>query len=358
MRWTPFLLVASLLAVVAGFTLTMRGSAAAQSVGQWALYERAGDVPPFRAALPGVIMAQPAGYEIVGLGAVGVSDSLADYHYAGPDFTPPLPPIVGCTANVEATVIRVGVTNAYPYAGCVFYIGVENQGPGPLRVSLGQLDASVPVACAGGVCQGSDIDVMAGGRTAAAINQLCVQSGPPVTGDANLVYTIPAGSTFICPLFIVVLQPACENCTYSFTVTPPPTESTVISGNTPTPTPETPVPTQGIPETPTPVPTATRTLTPPPAETPSATATPLTPTVEATAGVRTPGTGTATVISEATPRPPDTGNVLIRHTSDGSGGAAGPLLLVAGLLLFALTVVVSRMRREESPLLREAAGRE
>ena len=134
--------VALLLVVGAVLFSRLTPTSAASLEATWSLFERA-DALSF---VPGTT-ATSAGYEIVSFAAVGPSAGLSTYQYGGADLVPPQPPIVTCSATVEPTDLALLVDNAYPYAGCVFFVGVENTGtsqadprepwkPGQLRRSV------------------------------------------------------------------------------------------------------------------------------------------------------------------------------------------------------------------------------
>ena len=356
------------------------GGSAATFEGTWSIYERQ-DATSFVAGNTPVLTANPLpGHEIVGMGAVGVTTSLADYKYWGLAAVPVELPIVSCSASITQPVMSLSVVGAYPFAGCVFFLGVKNTGESPLTIELGSPGSDVPISCGPGTCSGANLDVLAGGKTPAEAASLCRafdssgaggaagNAGITHSGD-NLRYTIAAGFTYVCPIFLVVLQPACENCTYHFEITPPtPTPPlTVVSGTTPTPTPITPVVVSET--TPTPTPTLpgggtapTPTNTPVPA-TSTSTSTPTPTPVETVAGVRTSGPGTPTAASALTPvptpRPPDSGTgLLVVRGQSGEPPSILPIVLLslATLLCLAIAWPAGRRRHAASHVMAEAAG--
>ena len=352
------------------------GGSAATFEGTWSIYERQ-DATSFVAGNTPVLTANPLpGHEIVGMGAVGVTTSLADYKYWGLAAVPVELPIVSCSASITQPVMSLSVVGAYPFAGCVFFLGVKNTGESPLTIELGSPGSDVPISCGPGTCSGANLDVLAGGKTPAEAASLCRafpdDPGTPghldgVSNDgSNLRYIIAVGTTFVCPVFLVVLQPACENCTYHFEITPPtPTPPlTVVSATTPSPTPITP----DVVTEPTPTPTLpggggtvpTPTNTPVPA-TSTSTST-LTP-VSTVAGVRTPGPGTPTAASALTPvptpRPPDSGTgLLVVRGQSGEPPSILPIVLLslATLLCLAIAWPAGRRRHAASHVMAEAAG--
>ncbi len=341
-------------------TLWATGSAGnAQTIeAHWSLYERANNTDFVAGTVRIDAPNSVSGYEIVGLGAVGVNESLADFHYGGPDFNPPMPPIVTCGANFTLTSMNLSVSGAYPYAGCVFFIGVTNASPeGSMAVELGPLSDDIPVTCVGGTCLRTDLDVLAGGNTVEDITNYCriYGTGPGgVVNSGGLRYEIFPGYTFVCPVFVTVLQPACEDCDYTFEVTrevPTPTESALLVENTPTETgtPRTNTPTA----TNTPVP-PTATNTPVPPVPPTATITPI----EAEEGVRTPGPEGTTSSVSVTPAPPSTGSggVLVRYEQNEPPRVLPIFLVLLGVLLCLATAWPAAKRERPSPLLVEVAG--
>ena len=152
--------------LIAGFS-AQRVGAAATLEARWSLYDRA-NASSFQAGVNGI--AAPgagAGYEIVSFDSVGISAGLATYVYGGADLPAahggPMDPIVTCSASFTATEMFLTVDGAYPYAGCVFFLGVANTGDSPFRVSLGGLDEHATVTCNAPGCLASDVDVLGGG---------------------------------------------------------------------------------------------------------------------------------------------------------------------------------------------------
>ncbi len=322
-RWTLAAAIAIVVSLVGG--VGFQAGSAAPLEATWSIYNRA-NTTPFVVGTPG----GSGGYEIVSFAAAGPTDALDTYVYAGPDLVPPMPPLVTCAATMQPATVELNVGNGYPYAGCVYFLGVSNTGSNPIRVDLGSLEANATATCNVSGCQRSDIDIVAGGRTAAEVGQFC--SGPATLTGPGLRYTIAPGDTFVCPLFVVVLQPAKENATYRIEIVPPDLDDENQEFETPTPTAtEGPRPTAtqstgtsgsrpSIVSTPTPTvvpakpaePTATP--TPAPSPTPMSTA----------AGARTPG-------ANATPLAPSTGSgVLVQR---GGGHTVSPLIVIAGGLL-------------------------
>ena len=322
-RWPLAAAIAIVVSLVGGVRF-QEGSAAPLEA-TWSLYSRANSTP-FIVGAPG----GTGGYEIVSFAAAGPSDALETYVYGGPDLSPPMPALVTCAATMQPTTVELTVGNGYPYAGCVYFLGVSNTGSNPIRVDLGSLEANATVVCNVSGCGRGDIDIVAGGRTAAEIGQLC--SGPATLTGPNLRYVIAPGDTFVCPLFIVVLQPAKENATYRIEIVPPPLDNENQELETPTATPTSTTPGKTTDRsntfsTPTPTLTPTKpTPTPTPSPTPISTA----------AGERTPG-------AIATPVAPSTGSgVLVQRAG---GNPVSPILVIAGGLLVIWLVLAWPERR-------------
>lgn len=323
-RWPLAAAIAIVVSLVGGVRI-QQGSAAPLEA-TWSLYSRA-NATPFVVGAPG----GSGGYEIVSFAAAGPSDALETYVYGGPDLSPPMPALVTCAATMQPTTVQLDVGNGYPYAGCVYFLGVSNTGSNPIRVDLGSLEANATVSCNVSGCGRGDIDVVAGGRTAAEIGQLC--SGPATLTGPNLRYVIAPGDTFVCPLFIVVLQPAKENATYRIQIVPPPLDDQNQELETPTPT--LPGKTTDRPST---LSTPTPTFTPTTPVDPTATPTPTpTPTPFSTAaGEKTPG-------ANATPIAPSTGSgVLVQRSGERS---ISPVIVIAGGLLALWLVLAWPERR-------------
>lgn len=336
-------MVLTLVFVVAAVMLAAAGPSAAASLeARWALHARQ-DANSFVAG------AAPfaGGYEVVSFAAAGPSANLAAFKYGGADLVPPQPPIVSCTATVGPSTLDLHVGGVYPFAGCVFFVAVENTGGEPIRVDLAALDNAATVTCSAPGCLPSDVDIVAGGGDAATIAALCGADGGTVT-HAGARYTIPPGATFTCPFFVTVLQPAKENAQYLVKITPPP-----IDGGdpqelqSPTPSPSSTIATFGSPFAPPSNTTgrivATPTPTLPPAiATPSPTPSPTPTAVETVAGARTPGPG-------ATPLAPSTGSggELIQRAPGASG--INPLVVLAagaGLLSALLWAYRAKVARD------------
>ncbi len=329
-----------LMSVAFGFA-SYRGSEAATLSGTWSLYQRA-NTTSFVSGAAGSPTSPGIGYEIVSLDATGLAVGLAAYVYGGPDLSPakggPMVKIVDCTASFTPTDMRVKLDGGYPYAGCVFFLGVTNTGTTPLAVNLGGLTAEATVTCPAGRtrCQDTDFDVLAGGTNDATIRANCrafdatgaaadsrILVGEPTIFRQALTYTIPPGVTWSCPLFLVILQPALENATYTIVITPPTIERPGEVLETP------PQPPAVAPTTvPTAIPTTVATIVAGArvAPSPTATATPL----DAAAGARTPGPA-------ATPAAPGTGTGLRVERTPANGLPMLPALLMLvglGLALF------------------------
>ncbi len=313
---------------MAALMLGVRGGAATLGA-EWSLFGRA-DAASFA---PGTVALTPGtgaeGYEIVGFGAAGPSAGLSSFTYGGADAPAahggPVPAIVACDATFTATSMTIGVTGAYPYAGCVFFLGVTNTGDVPIRVDLGSLDSSAQVTCNVPGCAKADIDIVAGGPDLATISALCRSAGGTAEHVSGSAFAVPAGAAFVCPLFVTVLQSALEGTIYVVTITPPPLEQPQ-----PTPTPttgtlliqESTPPAQG----------------PPPFDGPRPRSTVVVPVATATelvAGARTPG-------ALSTPLAPATGSgSLVQHGAGDEGAGLPGLAVLAGaagalLLLFSM----------------------
>lgn len=278
----------------------------------WTLYSRANETS-FAPGSPG----STTGYEIISFAAAGPADALETYQYGGADLDKAMVPIVTCGASVATTTVNLTVGNGYPYAGCVYLLGVSNTGQNPIRVNLGKLAASATVECSAAGCSRADIDIVAGGRTEEEVASLC--SGP-ARHRTGLEYDVLPGDTFVCPVFVVVLQSAKESASYDITITPPPIDHSDEPETLDTPTPITPGTRPSPGDTSSPTPTATPTLTP--------TATPSPTPVEQAAGEKTQGP------AASTPAPPLTGSGTLVQRNEASG------LPVVGVLLLGLAGIV------------------
>ena len=121
--------------------------------------------------------------------------------------------------------MNLQVAGAYPYAGCVFYVGATNIGDGVVTIELGSLTADATVACTGLGCQASDIEMVAGGPNQEVIDALCRFEGAVEPAGGPLLFQLAPEATVICPLFIALLQPAAEDASYRISVIPPPPEA-------------------------------------------------------------------------------------------------------------------------------------
>ena len=312
-------------AVFFGFALNQSGTAAPIEA-SWSLYERANTTSFEPGTGPA---AAPSGYEIISFDAIGVSAGPETYMYSGADLPPaqggPVPPIVGCTATIGGSVLDLDVSGGFPYSGCVFFVGVRNLGELPIRFDLGTLDAGVDFECNVAGCAVTDLDVVAGN---AGPNPLgaCLVNGAPVVVDGDQL-ALPAGSLVVCPVFIVVLQPAKEGAVYSLSITPPPLD--------PIPGERDPVTIRDTPPVFNPGrPAATATEAP--AEASPVASSTTSPTVTLVEGERTPGT-------TATPIAPSTGNAVIQRADPPSASPVGALFVVAGL---GLLILAAWPRRE------------
>ena len=167
-----------------------------------------------------------------------------------------------------------------------------------VQVQLGSLDSHATVTCNVSGCQASDVDIVGGGPTAAEANALCRAFDGTVSND-GLLYTIDPGTTFVCPLFVTVLQPAKEDAQYVVIITPP----GLTGGENP-----------NVLETPTPV------VETPAVVEPTATPTPESSITDVAKGERTPG-------------PPGTGTGYIIQRSHPGGGVAPAVIVCFALAL-------------------------
>jgi|GEM_PF-5186691 len=289
---------------LSGVFVSREEGAAATLETTWSLFARA-DANSFT---PGVDPAPaPGGYEIVSFDAVGLAAGLGTYVYGGADLPPalggPAPPLVTCTATITGSELQLDVSGAFPYAGCVFFVGVENTGDAAARFELGPLGEEATVTCNAPGCEASDIEVLAGAAGPDPLAACRVEGGPVAFQDG--IYSLPPGALVVCPVFIVVLQPAEEGATYLLEITPPPPETT--PGD---PGPQTFEAPQVNREPP------VRSDVPPVTPTPE-------PTVTLIAGERTPGA--------PTPVAPSAGDSIVLRSSGGGTGAAAALLVVAGV---------------------------
>ncbi len=307
------------------FASRSEGSAAPIEM-TWSLFGRA-DVTSFE---PGVGPAGvPAGYEIVSFDAVGLAAGLSTYTYGGADLPPalggPLPALLTCEATATGSELHLEVTGAYPYAGCVFFVGATNTGEEAARFELGPLSEDANVTCNVAGCLASDVEMLAGAAGDDPVSGCEVTGG--VTQIDGALYALAPGGRVVCPVFVIVLQPAEENAEYVVEILPP----------EPQPAPEAEVilddPPPGLIDRPSQLaPTATPTAEP-------ATATPTSPAPTADiAGERTPG---------ATPIAPATGEAVVVRDGGVEGAPAAGLLLLAGagLLLVAAWPGLPRLGR-------------
>lgn len=291
---------------------------------RWSLYERADAASFVPGGTPIDAPGSGAGYEIVSFAATGPSTALETYMYAGPDLPPehggPLPSIVSCASEFTLTEMFLSVDGAYPFAGCVFFLGVANTGTEPLGMHLGMAAEHAETTCSAPGCQASDIEMLAGGPDASTALSSCVLDGDAAVLLDDVVSLAP-GSVLVCPVFIVVLQPAAEGATYTIVIEPPPPVTTSTS-NVATFDPG-PPPQGGPPPGSTstdPVDEATAT--------PIQTATPS--PIDDVEGERTPG-------ASATPAPPDTGSgTLVQRQSESETAWLGVFALIAALVIVAL----------------------
>lgn len=307
------LLVLALALGLAGVFASNNETKAATLQAEWSLFARA-DATSFA---PGAGPApSPAGYEIISFDAVGLAGGLATYTYGGPDLPPskggPVPALVTCDATITLDELHLDVGGGFPYAGCVFFVGVENTGDQPVRFELGAIGDEATVQCNVPGCQASDIEVLAGAPGADPLAACRVEGGPVTLSEG--VYSLPPGGLVVCPVFIVVLQPAKENATYILEIDPPPPQEPPGNPDEPDNPPqifENPPltnrePPPGQPEPPTATPTPTPTPTP----------------VSNIGGERTPG---------ATPIAPATGDSVVVTREVVRGSSAAPFLLVVAV---------------------------
>ena len=320
--------VAGLLAVLAVGVLRFEAGSAATIEARWELFGRA-DAASF--APGGTPIDGPgtgAGYEIVSFAAAGPSTALDTYMYGGADLPGahggPMPPLVSCESSFTATELFLDVQGAYPFAGCVFFIGVSNTGEEPVRVHLGMFDEHAMVTCNAPGCERSDIELMAGGPDASSALAACNVQGETVE-LADDVLALAPGSRLVCPVFVVVLQPAAEGAIYTLVIEPPPLTTTTTTVQTFDPG------TDQVPAGPPP-----GNVEVPIDEEPSAE--PETPT-EAVEGERTRG-------PEPTPAPPDTGSGMLVQRERESGTAwIAVFMLGAACVVLAVGLRQSGHRR-------------
>ena len=317
----------ALVAVVLLLATAGPGSAASLSA-QWAIFDRNGSASFYPGTAPAT-----HGYEVVSFAAAGPSAALSTYVYGGPDLTPPMAPLVTCSLTVTPTALALTVDGAYPYAGCVYFVGVTNTGSAPIQVSLGSLDNNAVVTCNAPGCSRTDLDILAGATDPGTVNTICrtIGSGPGgVSLAGGLTYNIAPGFTFVCPFFVTVLQPAKEAATYQVSITPPPL--TPGDGSQTLEVPPPPGAGGNAPsELATPTPTSTAASTPTP--TPSPTSSPQPTNI--VRGERTPGPGN--------PKPPATGSGVLVQRSSGNRQVA-PIVAALALLLSSLLLAWPRRR--------------
>ena len=311
---------------------TAAPGSAAPLAAQWSVFDRT-DATSFR---PGTGPATH-GYEVVGFGAAGPSTALSTFVYGGADLTPPMAPVVTCALSVTPTALSLTVNGAYPYAGCVYFVGVTNTGSGAIQVNLGSLDNNAVVTCNKPGCARTDLDLLAGATDAGTVSTICRTIGAGAGGVSSaggLSYDVAPGFTFVCPLFVTVLQPAKEGATYSVSITPPP-----LSPSTGEETLDIPPPPRSHAQPPAVLATATPTTTtagqPSAAPTPTAGATATHTPENSVLGVKTPGPGQ--------PQPPATGSGAIVQQS--GGGRTGPVLGALSLLVAALLLAWPSAKR-------------
>lgn len=346
-RNVRFILLAGvILSAVLVFVGTAGSGRAASPTAEWRLYTRANTTTFAAGSTSLAAPASGAGYEIVSFDAMPLSTGLSTYRYGGADLTPPrgpMPPIVICSASFTQTGMSLQVTHGYPYACCVFFLGVTNIGTNPIQVQLGGLDGGEIFACDTAGCALSDLDIVAGGPDEATIAALCVESGGDTVASGGMRYTIPVGGTMVCPLFLTVLQSANEQTNYEIEVVrgpgPGPSPSPSVTATNPL-TLET--------ATPTATPTATRTTVPgEPPTAPASTATRQTDNTGLSTATPVPGTTPTPSIdpgglASPTPLPPVTGSGML---APGHGGRYVPGLVILALTLLAAGMIMGWPRR-------------
>ena len=297
--------------------LTFETGAAATLEARWEMYERAnaGGFEPGETPVeaPGA----GTGYEIVSFAAAGLGEAFGSYMYGGLDLPAehggPMAPVVGCSSSFTASEMFLEVSGAYPFAGCVFFLGISNTGDEPIRVHLGDLDGDAEVTCDTAGCEASDIEMVAGSPDAGDALTGCELDGEVGPGEGD-VLALAAGSTLVCPVFVIVLQPANEATIYTVVIEPPELE---------TPGPEI------LTFEPEPLPPGLTNQPPTGGEDPDTDEKPEPPSPTAVVeGERTPG-------PNPTPVPPDTGASLVqRHTETDTSLLATVLFgLAAGVLV-------------------------
>ena len=179
------------------------------------------------------------------------------------------------------------------------------------RFELGPLGEDATVTCNAPGCEASDIEVLAGDAGDDPLALCRVEGGSVSLEDG--VYSLPPGALVVCPVFVIVLQPASEGASYLLEITPPPPEEVLDEPDGPDQSFQNPLVNREPP--PGEAPTATPTEEPTPSPE---------PTVTLVAGERTPG--------PATPIPPSTGDSVVVTAHEPGRGPAAALLVVAGVV--------------------------
>lgn len=298
--------------------LTFETGAAATLEARWEMYERAnaGGFEPGETPVeaPGA----GTGYEIVSFAAAGLGEAFGSYMYGGLDLPAehggPMAPVVGCSSSFTASEMFLEVSGAYPFAGCVFFLGISNTGDEPIRVHLGALDGDAEVTCDTAGCEASDIEMVAGSPDAGDALTGCELDGEVGPGEGD-VLALAAGSTLVCPVFVIVLQPANEATRYTVVIEPPELETPGPEILTFEPEPQPPGLTNQPPDDVIEHPDTDEEPEPP------------SPT-DVVEGERTPG-------PEPTPIPPDTGTALVQRYAESQTSQLATVLfgLAAGVLV-------------------------
>ena len=330
--------------VLASFMVGEREGSALGLRATWTLTGRQDNVT----LRPGAQLPPPgqSGFEIISFAAAGPTGALASYVYGGPDLAAasggPQPAFVTCTAGTGSATgtIVLDITNAFPYAGCVYFPTVKNTGQRPLQIELGSLSDPANVFCGAPTCK---VDIVAGGTTPQSARQHCVAEGVVLRLAPTSRYFLAPGASLTCALFVVLLQPAAEGTTYTIVIKAPFPEDPPPPGGGSDPTPRDP----GIPGLPAPpIPEPSGTASPDPGVAPSPTA-PTDPGATGPSGTGATPTPAAPVVGAIAPLPPDSGSGLVL----GAGRVGGPsvLLGVAAFACFLSAVLVlfvpGRLRR-------------
>ena len=192
---------------------------------EWTVHDRV-DATSFVPAEAPVGLPGP-GYEIVSFDAALPSAGLSPYVYGGLDLPASLggplsESLVACSVDFEAGALKMSVVGAFPYSGCVFFLGVRAPADETQVFDLTLLPNVFEVMCDTPGCGPEDVELLFGGTTPEEVETLCLPLNDPeqFERDGNL-YTIAGSDIMICPMFVTVAQSSNEATLYEVWVVPP-----------------------------------------------------------------------------------------------------------------------------------------